>query len=214
MGRSSMSFVVTALLGLGVLSVLLGMTPERFVLTKVLSAEAAATCGGTFDDAKATLVFKQVEGRTRMKIVVRDAKPDFGYTVWVKLFGTSPLTGAPFTPVCNPSDLADLATTTPDTELLTDELGDGDDGTGSTEAVNGFYTDGNGDGVFEIDLDFPMLRGAYQFQEATSFPPEALGDDPFIIAIASHCTDERFHGLVPGTFELWWRLEKSAFEKR
>ncbi len=206
--RITLAISVLALLATAPLSVVRPFTAE---LTNVLTAEASVLCGGPFDDAKATVFIRQSHGQTRMKLTVRDAAPNMAYSVWVKLADMSPLTGLPFTAAANPDEMTELATITPSDQLLSTELGAGDDGSGGETAVNGFYTDANGDGELTLALDFPLIRGAYQFQEATSFPVQAVGDDPFIIAVASHCTDNRFHGLAPGVFELWWRMEVAPF---
>ncbi len=186
--------------------------PALVDLVKVLDAPSATLCGGTYDRALARVKIEQFEGRTSLRLRITDAMPNAGYTMWVKLDGTSPITGLPFTPAANTSDLAGLVPITPDADLLTDALGTGDDGTGGDVAVNGFYTDANGDAEFSVLLDFPVIKGAFQFQEVVDAPRGATGDDPFILAIVSHCTDAKFHGLVAGVNEMWWQLQSNPFE--
>jgi hypothetical protein len=185
--------------------------PQIVQLTKVLSEGDAKTCGGSYDNAECTLIIRQGSGRTAMILEVENARPNTGYTIWIKLDQTSPITGLPFTACANTADLPGLVAITPDTDLISHELGMGDDGTGATSAANGFYTDENGNARFKIILDLPLVKGAYPFQEMVSAPPAALGDFPFIIGIVSHCTDNRLHGLSTGVFEFWWMLVTSPF---
>lgn len=167
-------------------------------------------------EASATLELQQDNGGSSVTIDVKAARPDTYYTVWVRLsgkdesgaaFGGSPLTGAPGTPLVPTSEFEDvLAATGPEN--------------GNDHNSNGFYTDANGDATFTIDLDFPIVNGAYPFHKVTGFdaaderyplddpriiPVAIVGPGaPFTLRIASHCTDGVGHGLVPGPHEGWF----------
>jgi hypothetical protein len=83
-------------------------------------------------------------------------------------------------------------------------------------AVNGFTTDANGNGEFMTALDFPLVGGAYPFNLAPAFngvagfPPVAIVNPgagvsgPFLLRIATHCSDGLAHGLNPGVIESWF----------
>ncbi len=85
-------------------------------------------------------------------------------------------------------------------------VGSGDDGTGTMELSlipNGFLTDNSGRGHFSTDLDYPVLDGAYPFQDADlsdfgimldESAPVAFKARPF--AIVSHCLDNSGHGVM------------------
>ena len=68
--------------------------------------------------------------------------------------------------------------------------------------------------------DFPVVGGAYPFQEATTSrpgfegvpkvalaipTPETSSGTPFLIRVISHCTDQSSHGLSPATREAWFQ---------
>lgn len=171
--------------------------------------EMIENCDGEFAHAKARLRILQRHGKTRIRITVRNAAPSTFYTVWLRLYNGSPLTGAGATPLANTSDIANLCAVTPDSALTTDaEMAsecEGDDGTGSDDVVNGFFTNEKGNGHFLKHLNFPVIKGAYQFQEFDlSIDPAPIDDTPFTLRLASHCTDQVGHGLVPGVHEMWF----------
>jgi len=181
------------------------------VLTNVLDPNGQALCGGDFADADAMLRIRQRGGQTRLAMRVRNARPDTAYSVWLRLADLSPFTGLPFTAAVHTADVPGLIPITPDAQLLTNELGPGDDGIGGPVALNGFYTDSRGNGEWNVTLDFPLVGGAYQWQRVSSQPRSPFDDSPFLLAVASHCSDNLFHGLAPGAFELWWLMTVSPF---
>lgn len=76
--------------------------------------------------------------------------------------------------------------------------------------INGFLTDGNGDGTLVVQLDFLLTDGVYPFNQydPTLAPAEfktmadAAGGT---LRIITHLTDpegQEGHGLVPGVHEL------------
>lgn len=171
--------------------------------------------------ATADLKLRQVGGHTAVVIKVRDARPDTYYTVWLRLagtdsngnvYGTSPLTGGRGTPLVASDDLPAMLATT-------------GEGNGSDDQVNGFRTNGQGHARIRIDVDFPIMGGAYPFHRFPGFDPTDSrlpaenpvihpsplpgSQAPFTIRIASHCTDDVGHGLAPGAHENWfdWKFD-------
>lgn len=170
-------------------------------------------CGGAFNDARAELEIVQSDGMSRVEIELRGGRPNTLYTVWLRVkgkdadgnFGGSPLTGGGATPLAPGSALVSLLDATPPMP-------------GSANVANAFSTDGKGKGKFKTVLDFPVLGGAYPFNElpdglipgAREIPvaivnPEAHGiSAPFMIRIVSHCQDGLAHGLSPAAREAWF----------
>lgn len=170
-----------------------------------------ANCGGAFEDASARLFLHQRNGTTWVFVNVRNAVPSTFWTVWVRMERPSPLTNAPVMALANPSDIAALASATPDASLTAAAKAIalvGDDGSGSTTLANGFWTNAVGHGWFGIRLDYPLVRGAFQFTEFhESLARVAIGNAPnapFALRVASHCEDQVGHGLVPGKHEMWF----------
>lgn len=187
----------------------------------------------TWPDATAKLRLYERHGGSILSFRVRDARPDTLYTIWVRLLGTdsegalyggSPLTGIPVTPLAHSDELPDqLAATLPNP--------------GSDTLSNGFRTDSRGNGRLTLRVDFPITSGAYPFQRFTdwdglndnialtnpdnlarlggqpaSIRPVAIVDGsqaPETLLIASHCVDDIGHGLLPGPHENWftWTLD-------
>lgn len=170
-------------------------------------------CGGAYDEARAELEVVQSDGMSRVKIDLTHARPNTLYTVWLRVkgkdadgsFGGSPLTGGGATPLAPGSALTALWKITPPMP-------------GSATLANGFTTDARGRGRFRTVLDFPLLGGAYPFNEmpdgvipgAREIPvaivnPAAPGvRGPFMIRIVSHCQDGLGHGLSPAAREAWF----------
>ncbi len=184
-----------------------------------------STAPETWPDARAALRLNERHGTSHLTFVVRDARPNTLYTVWVRLlgmdsngspYGGSPLTGLPVTPLVASGELPEqLAATLPNP--------------GSDTLSNGLRTDGRGKGRLSLQLDFPIRSGAYPFQRFPDFDAVAddialtnptnvarLGGDaaavrpvaiaeasqaPATILIASHCVDDIGHGLLPGPHE-------------
>ena len=177
-------------------------------------------CGGDFLDASAVVKISTAMGQSHVQIAINNARPETLYTVWLRLkgtdpqgnsFGGSPLTGGGSTPLA-PSTLV------PELLAATGE------GNGTPVIANGVKTDGQGNGVLTVDLDFPIFNGAYPFQNLTNFDPtdprlplenpqiypvaivipNAMIDAPFGLRVVSHCTDNLGHGLTPGAREPWF----------
>lgn len=171
--------------------------------------EMVQNCGGEFEDARAWMTLLQRGGRSFVHIRVSNTVPDTFFTVWLWVNGGSPLTVASVTALANPDEIPALGAATPASALTADAntLGLlGDDGSGSPEAPNGFWTNHRGNGSIYLKLDFPIVKGAYQFQEfgGNLAPARVIGNAPFSIRIASHCVDQVGHGLVPGKHEMWF----------
>ena len=157
------------------------------------------TTGVTWDGVTATLKVKQIGATSHVEVELEGGRPNTLYTMWLRLrgtvtatgvsFGASPITGLPVTAFAPGSALAGLMAVSPPYP-------------GTPVAVNGFTTDANGDGEFMGEMDFPLVGGAYPFNLADK-PPVAIANPgagvsaPFLIRIATHCTDGLSHGLYP-----------------
>ena len=180
-------------------------------------------CGGGsegWDDASADIEISQKGSESEVEIEINNGRPDTLYTVWVRMkgaahgtgFGGSPITGGGATPLANSSHLDDLVGSWV--------------GAGTPSAGNSFRTNANGEGEFEVDLDFPVVGGAYPFNrmshdahllaqtknpDATPSPTAIVNpaDDGvgagFMIRVISHCQDDLAHGLSPSKREAWFQ---------
>jgi len=179
---------------------------------------AADPSGNAWQGATATLEIKQKGGGSEAEVEVSGAVPNTLFTVWVRIKGKnglnplgSPLTGGGATPLAPGSALDDLNAISPWVAAG-----------GAASSANSFTTDSDGYAEFEVNLDFPVVRGAYPFQmTATSRPgheghpnvPTAIADprEPgqsgtaFLIRVVSHCTDNMSHGLSPYVREAWFQ---------
>jgi len=180
-------------------------------------------CGGAFQDATATLNISQEGSSSKVNIEVEDAVPNTHFTVWVRVkggsgfnSGGSPWTGGGATPLCSGTEFTDLNANSPwnnaagSAAPLCNSFSTGDNG------------DGTGDGTFSTSVNFPVVGGAYPFQQAggaTAHPTKGGGADvptaivdprtgtggPFLIRVVSHCTDNSNHGLSPATREAFFQ---------
>ncbi|HIB53550.1 MAG TPA: hypothetical protein EYN18_01415 [Nitrospirales bacterium] len=175
----------------------------------VVAVETACGLSSAWPDSSAKANIKQGDGSTKITVKVKDTVPDVFWTVWIRLAGESPLavTGMSqmgSTPMAPIAAINDLAAATPDGNLSDDAfaVNTGDNGAGSDNVINGFFTDANGAGRLKLELDFPLIKGAVPFHEVNDdFSPVAIGTDPvvpFTLRIVSHCIDNVGHGLVPG----------------
>ena len=234
MTKLKMTTLAAALLGMGMASGVVLASPSEVIdddMTRrgpgstsgsgdTVEANCAADpSGNAWQGATATLEIKQKGSGSKAEVEVYDAVPDTLFTVWVRIKGKnglnspagSPLTGGGATPLAPGSELDGLNAISPWV-----------DAAGAPSSVNSFVTDSDGYADFEIELDFPVVRGAYPFQmTATSRPgheghaniPTAIADPrepgqegtPFLIRVVSHCTDNMSHGLSPATREAWFQ---------
>jgi hypothetical protein len=180
-------------------------------------------CGGgteNWDGATATIANEQEAGGSRVKLSLKDAKPNTHYTVWVRMkgsshstgFGGSPVTGGGATPLAPSTALGDL---------IADWVG-----SGSTTGANSFDTNHKGNANTFINLDFPLEGGSYPFNNMTAgdlanaqsknaaalATPATIVDPradniggPFMIRMVSHCQDGTGHGLSPSNREAWFQ---------
>jgi len=180
-------------------------------------------CGGGtegWESATADIEISQKGTKSEVEIEIKDASPDTLYTVWVRMkgsahgtgFGGSPITGGGATPLAHSSHLD---------QLVTDWVG-----AGSPTAGNSFSTNRKGNGEFIVDLDFPVVGGAYPFNRmshpahllAQTKNPDANPDPTaivnpadagigagFLIRVISHCQDGLTHGLSPAKREAWFQ---------
>ena len=187
---------------------------------KFKDAGDTGACGAAIGDREAVAEIEQHNGVTTVEIRVSNAQPRKLWTVWLFLHGTSPLalmpdgsTPMPITPLVSPTSgtINALAEVTP-TDRINHKVFDivGISGTSGTTDLsmvgNGFETPlGNGGRTFT--LDFPLIKGAYPFQDynPTLSPVPILHDTKpckdctHTLVIASHCGDGEMHGLVPGS---------------
>ena len=170
--------------------------------------------------ATAKLSIAQSGAGSTVEVEVEDAVPNTHFTVWLRIKGGagfnsagSPWTGGGATPLCSGTDFASLNDVSP--------WSDNPEGT-EDELCNSFTTDGNGDGTLKASVNFPVVGGAYPFQQADgparpnhdlhADVPTAIVDPrtgnggPFMIRVVSHCTDNSNHGLSPSTREAWFQF--------
>ena len=162
---------------------------NRVPMDLIITSENAATCNHDFSSAKAWLRIREKNnGKTKVVIRIRKAKPNHIYTVWLKLDGVSPISGGGATPLAAPADIANIIANA-DTQ--------------SASADNAFYTNSRGHGYLEVWFpDHVFSTGIYKFSDVDpNFADVAIGTSPFTIRVISHCTDDLQHGLSAGTHE-------------
>ena len=176
--------------------------------------------GNPYQEATASLKVEQEGSGSVAKIKVRGAVPDTVFTVWMRVKGGagfndagSPWTGGGATPLCSGTDFADLNAISP-----------WNDPAGADSSCNSFTTNSKGKGETTIALNFPVVGGAYPFQQSDGNParpgaadlipdvPTAIVDPrtgnggPFLLRVISHCTDNASHGLSPAVREAWFHF--------
>lgn len=184
------------------------------------------TIGGTPHPARsAALQVWQTGMGSTVSIKVRYARPNTIYTVWLRVkgkvtggdaIGGSPITGGGATALAPGSALNSLVGFTPPYD-------------GTSDPINGWMTDMNGNSDFMIQLDFPLVGGAYPFQMLDQSvldawtadggndtpmrypvpiinPNDANIEGPFLLRVVSHCSDNLSHGLSPSSRESWFNF--------
>lgn len=176
--------------------------------------------GNNWQDATADLRIEQVGDSSVVQIKVKDALPNTHFTVWLRIKGGSgfndagsPWTGGGTTPLCSGTEFADLNAISP-----------WNNPAGDTEPhCNSFYTTSKGGGQFKASINFPVVGGAYPFQQSGGDPAGTGGDTipdvptaivdprtgnggPFLLRVVSHCTDQSTHGLSPAIREAWFQF--------
>ncbi|MGI9597215.1 MAG: hypothetical protein ACR2QK_13715 [Acidimicrobiales bacterium] len=177
-----------------------------------------------WQDASGSLKVSQTGTGSRVTVTIRKAKPDTLFTVWVRLRGDGPdgdLIGP--NPMSGGGATALVAGRELDTALLQSPPFEG-----TTDPGNGFTTDRRGNARWTIDLDYPIVGGAYPFRRAGVEAVQQLADTgssgplvrvpapivdprdpavsgPFLIRIVSHCQDGVAHGLSPAARETWFQ---------
>ena len=154
----------------------------------IISAGNAALCEHDFSKASATIqINERNDGTTGVVLKVKKAKPNHIYTMWIKLAGVSPLTGAGATPAAGAADIQ---------AIIDNSESD------SAAGANAFYTNAAGNGTLHITLDFLLSDGIYPFSQHDGDLSDGLiGSAPFTFRVISHCTDHLQHGLSPGIHE-------------
>ena len=172
--------------------------------------------GETWSEASAHLTLKQDATSSQVTVAMENGRPDTLFTIWLMLagktaegkgFGGNPLMKTGATALVPTSLLAEAV------EIMKNP---------NSEAPNGFMTDADGNGSVTVDVDFPIVNGAYPFQRFEGFDatdPAYNREDPRIVPVAitgassgapftlrliSHCGDNLHNGLVPGRHEAWF----------
>lgn len=157
-------------------------------------------------ESTATVEIRRAGRGEHVKIEVQGVEPNEFYTVWVRLRDVNPLTGTRSTALAPTDEIDTLWAVTPPPEDYKLCFA-----TGSEDLINGFWTDGDGDGNVVVELDFRLTDGFYPFDRyASDFRAARLKRGVFgaTLRIASHFCDHIGHGLVPGPHEGWfdWTL--------
>jgi len=171
-------------------------------------------------EAKATLSIEQVGAESKVSIEMTGVKPNMYYTMWLRLlaedaagntYSGNPLIGIPGTPLIPSTELDEALTFT----------GQGNAKVGLT---NGVWSDENGNAIWTTTVDFPIIGGAYPFNNFEGFDADdarlssPFKDDapmaipvtiansgaPFTLRVASHCQSNVNYGLFPGPHEGWF----------
>ena len=138
----------------------------------VVAEETPCGLSSAWPHSSAKANIKQSDGKTKITAKVKDTVPDVFWTVWIGLAGNSPLavTGMsqmgliPMAPI---AAINALAAVTPDGNLDDDAfpVGTGNDGAGFDNVINGFFTDEEGNGKLNTQLEFPLIKSAVPFHE-------------------------------------------------
>jgi hypothetical protein len=177
-------------------------------------------CGGPdYQGSTGKLVIAQSGAGSTVEVEIEDAVPNTHFTIWTRIKGSSsynpagsPWTGGGATPLCSGTNFGVLNDNSP-----------WNNAAGTTDQLcNSFYTDGSGTGTFKASVNFPVVGGAYPFQQSGGDSANGAGDaipdvptaivdprtgtgGPFMIRVVSHCTDNANHGLSPATREAWFQ---------
>jgi hypothetical protein len=186
-----------------------------------------ANCGGPdYQGATGQLTIQQSGGKSEVTVEVEDAVPNTHFTVWMRIKGGSgfnndgsdgvsdgsPWTGGGATPLCSGTEFDSLNDNSPWNNAAGSQAG----------LCNSFFTGDNGDGKLKTTVNFPIVGGAYPFQQSGGTPsrpghdghadvPTAIVDPrtgnggPFMIRVVSHCLDNANHGLSPSNREAWFQ---------
>ena len=182
--------------------------------------DGSGLCGAEPARSTASLYLVEYISRTYGMLVIDDI-PGVMYSAWVESPTASPLTGRQQIPLFYYSDgpNADAITRiTPSRDLAAGPMaGLGDDGTGGTEADNGFSTNNSGRGYWPMYLrgyltnggmipynTIPFGRSVRRIlseEEQSTIPPQTYNylysPSEAVIKIACHA-DGVLHGWVPG----------------
>jgi hypothetical protein len=165
----------------------------------------------------ASIEIKEATDRTRGSIILTNTLPSTYFTVVIGLDKASPITQQTYTPLVPMAKVESMVDTTPYWALMLGPYsGQGDYGTGFPVQPNGFFTDVQGNGRFDFDVDYPLVRGFVPFDRITAadFGTLVANKTPFIVRVVSHCLDNFGHGLVHSTVENWFDLSEDPFEEQ
>ena len=184
--------------------------------------------------ATANIKIKQNETNSEVAVRITNAKANTLYTAWLRIagegpgneddkeikIGPNPMNGGGATALLPSTDLDEAILQSPPFN-------------GTKSPKNGFTTDKNGSATFLVNLDFPLIGGAYPFHRASKIsvsklreagsewplvrkpaaimnPAEKELNAPFMIRIVSHCQDGLAHGLSPRKREPWFQWKGHA----
>ena len=184
--------------------------------------------------ATANIKIKQNETNSAVAFQITNAKANTLYTAWLRMagkgpgneddkeikIGPNPMNGGGATALLPSTDLDEAILQSPPFN-------------GTKSPKNGFTTDKNGSANFSVNLDFPLIGGAYPFHRASKISVSKLRDAgskwplirkpaaivnpaekeiiaPFMIRIISHCQDGLAHGLSPSKREPWFQWKGHA----
>ncbi len=176
--------------------------------------------GDDWQGSTASLSVEQDNAGSHVQVTINDGVPNTHYTVWMRIKGGtgfngegSPWTTGGATPLCSGTEFTTLNANSP-----------WNNAAGSQGALcNSLITNNNGDGRLKAIVNFPIVGGAYPFQQsggaqarpgdADNIPdvPTAISDPragtggPFLFRVVSHCTDGANHGLSPATREAFFQ---------
>ena len=175
--------------------------------------------GDDWQGATASISVEQDNAGSHVQVTVNDGVPNTHYTVWMRIKGGSgfnpagsPWTTGGATPLCSGTEFTTLNANSP-----------WNNAAGSQGALcNSLITNAVGNAKLRTVVNFPVVGGAYPFQQsggASAGPGGALIPDvptaivdprtgnggPFLIRVVTHCTDNANHGLSPSTREAFFQ---------
>ena len=122
-------------------------------------------CGSDYQDATASLAIEHTAGgSSKVQVQINDGVPDTHYTVWMRVKGGagfndagSPWTGGGATPLCSGTEFASLNDNSP---WSTNPAGS------TAPLCNSIVTNSVGNGKLRTTVNFPVVGGAYPFQQS------------------------------------------------
>jgi hypothetical protein len=175
--------------------------------------------GDDWQGATAHISVEQDNAGSHVQLQIDGGVPNTHYTLWMRIKGGagfndagSPWTGGGATPMCSGTEFTELNANSPWNNAAGSQA----------KLCNSLVTNNNGDGRLKTVVNFPIVGGAYPFQQAggaVAHPTKGGGADvptaivnpatgtggPFLFRVVSHCTDGANHGLSPATREAFFQ---------